>query len=99
MSGKHANMENKMSESDRRSGKPERTKRNSRRNTSEVGKSNQRQIEDRLPAHKRETIQKKAINKGLVQKTWQGTLKDEDSLPPNWMEGKIEVLVGIRAVS
>ena len=42
---------------------------------------------------------KKAINKGLVQKTWQGTLKDEDSLPPNWMEGKIEVLVGIRAVS
>ncbi|TFY51822.1 hypothetical protein EVJ58_g10361 [Rhodofomes roseus] len=43
--------------------------------------------------------EKKALQKSLVQRTWEHTLRDESSLPPNWMTGKSEVLVGIQAVS
>lgn len=38
---------------------------------------------------------KKALNKTLVERTWEGTLRNEDNLPPDWSRGKAEVLVGI----
>ncbi|TFY59887.1 hypothetical protein EVJ58_g5494 [Rhodofomes roseus] len=37
----------------------------------------------------------KAIRQSLVERTWGGVLKNEDTLPPNWAKGKSEVLVGI----
>ncbi|KAI0043866.1 ribonuclease H-like protein [Auriscalpium vulgare] len=55
----------------------------------------ERLITDRLVATRKD---RSTTTVGLTQATWQGTLADEDALPPDWAAAK-EVLVGIKLPS
>ena len=57
---------------------------------------NDRLTEDRLKANTFHRT-KRAINKDLVLETWNGTLENQDSLPPDWIGWKTGVLVGTTA--